>query len=121
VVDPAEGGIHRPPEGGPDPERAGEGDDPDRGRVVLDPAQDVAEGLLLDVREKALEVGEDAALDPLDLQHLAEDEEHQQREREDREHQVVGDHRREPGDVLGVGALPKSAEPGDGMTEGVGH
>ena len=52
---------------------------------------------------------------PLDLQHLAEDEEDQQGEGEDRQHQVVGDHRREAGDVLAVRALPKGAQPGAGM------
>ncbi len=109
VVDAAEGGVHRPPEGGADPERAEEGGDPDRRRVVLDPAEDVDQRLLLHVREEALEVVEHAGLDPVDLQHLAEDEEDQQGEGEDRQHQVVGDHRREAGDVLLVSALPKGA------------
>ena len=38
---------------------------------------------------------------------LAEDEQDQQREREDREHQVVGDHPGEAGDVLLVSAVPE--------------
>ena len=83
--------------------------------------EDVGQRLLLGVREEALEVVEDAGLDPADLQHLAEDEEDQQGEGEDRQHQVVGDHRREPGDVLAVGALPKGAQPGAGMADGAGH
>ena len=121
VVDAAEGGVHRAPEGGADPERAEEGGDPDRRRVVLDPVEDVGQRVLLGVGEEPLEVVEDARLDPADLQHLAEDEEDQQGEGEDRQHQVVGDHRREPGDVLAVGALPEGAQPGAGMAEGVGH
>jgi hypothetical protein len=93
VVDAAEGGVHRAPEGGADPERADESRDPDRRRVVLDAVEDVGQGLLLDAGEEPLEVADDAGLDPLYLQHLAEDEEHQQGEGEDRQHQVVGDHR----------------------------
>ncbi len=121
VVDPAEGGIHRTPEGGADPERADEGGDPDRRRVVLDPVEDVGQRLLLDAGEEALEVADDAGLDPLDLQYLAEDEEHEQGKGEDRQHQVVGDHRREPGDVLGVGALPEGLEPETGFAQGIWH
>ena len=112
VVDAAEGGVHRPPEGGADPQRAEKGGDPDRGRVVLDPFQRVRQRPLLGVGEEPLQVVEHARLDPLDLQHLAEDEEDEQGEGEDGEHQVVGDHRREPGDVLAVGALPEGAQPG---------
>ena len=74
----------------------------------------VGQGVLLDVGEEALQVVEHARLDPADLQHLAEDEEDQQGEGEDRQHQVVGDHRREPGDVLAVGALPEGTQPGAG-------
>ena len=117
VVDPAEGGVHRAPEGGADPERAEEGGDPDRGRVVLDPVEDVGQLGLLGVGEEPLQVVEHARLDPLDLQHLAEDEEDEQGEREDRQHQVVGDHRREPGDVLLVGAVPEGAQPWAGMSQ----
>ena len=120
VVDAAEGGVHRAPEGGADPERADEGGDPDRGRVFLDPVEHVGQGVLLDVGEEALQVVEYAGLDPADLQHLAEDEEHEQGEWEDRQHQVVGDHRREPGDVLAVGALPEGAQPGPWMAEDLG-
>ncbi len=121
VVDPAEGGVHRSPEGGADPKRAEEGGDPDRRRVVLDPVEDVGQRPLLDVGEEALQIVEDAGLDAADLQHLAEDEEHQQGEGEDRQHQVVGDHRREAGDVLAVGALPEGAQPGAGLGRRIGH
>ena len=75
--------------------------------------------VLLGVGEEPLEVVEHARLDPLDLQHLAEDEEDQQGEGEDRQHQVVGDHRREAGDVLAVGAAPEGAQPGAWMSHGV--
>ena len=68
--------------------------------------------VLLGRREEPLQVAEDARLDARAPQHLAEDEEDQQDEREDGEHQVVGDHRREPGDVLPVGAVPEGAQPG---------
>ena len=79
--------------------------------------EDVGQGARLGVGEEALEVVEDAFLDPVDLQHLAEHEEHQQGEGEDRQHQVVGDHRREPGDVLAVRAMPKGAQPGGRIGE----
>ena len=121
VVDAAEGGVHRPPEGGAYPERAEEGGDPDRRRVFLDPFQDVAQRLLLGVREESLQIVEDPRLDPLDLQNLAEDEEDEQREGEDGQHQVVGDHRREAGDVLPVGSLPKGAQPGAWISQWTGH
>ena len=50
------------------------------------------------------------ALDVRALQQLAGDEEQQQREREDGEQQVVGDHRRHPGHVLLVGAPPEGGQ-----------
>jgi hypothetical protein len=44
---------------------------------------------------------------PLDPEDLAEYEQDQEGEREDREHQVVGDHPRKPGDVLSIGPDPE--------------
>ena len=113
VVDPAEGGVHRAPERGADPDRADRGDDADRGRAVADPVDDAGQRALLGGGEDALQVAEHARLDVGVLDHLAEDEQDQERERKQRQREVVGDHRREAGDVLAVGALPEDAqEPG---------
>ena len=70
----------------------------------------VVERVQLDGREQALEVVQDAGLDVGALQDPAEDEEDQQREREQRQHEVVGDHPGQPGDVLLVGAVPEGAQ-----------
>ena len=66
--------------------------------------------LLLGRGKQLAEVAEDRRLDVGALQQLAGDEQQQQREREDREHQVVGDHRRHPGDVLLVCAPPEGGD-----------
>ncbi len=73
--------------------------------------------MLLDVWEEALEVVEDAVLDPVDFEDLPEDEEDQKGEREDCQHQVVGDHRREPGHVLAIRPVPEGTQPGAGFWE----
>ena len=82
----------------------------DRRGVVADPIQGVVERVQLDGREEALEVVEHACLDVPALQDLTEDEQHQEGKREHREEEVVGDHARQPGDVLLVGALPERAQ-----------
>ena len=82
----------------------------ERGRAVADPVDDAGQRVLLSGGEDALEVAQDARLDVGVLDHLAEDEQDQQREREQRQGEVVGDHRREAGDVLAVGALPEDAQ-----------
>ena len=53
---------------------------------------------------------QDAGLDLGALEDLAEDEQDEEGEREQRQDQVVGDHRRQPGDVLAVGAVPEGAQ-----------
>jgi hypothetical protein len=111
VVDPAEGRVHRPPEGGADPDPADDRSDADGRRVVPDPLDGVLEGLGLDVGKEALDVEHHALLDLGAVDDLAEREQDEQREREDREHQVVGDHAGEAGDVLLVGPVPKAARP----------
>ena len=70
----------------------------------------VPEGVQLDGREQALEVGDHALLDAGALDHAPEDEQDQEREREQRQEQVVGDHPRQPGDVLLIGAVPEGAQ-----------
>jgi hypothetical protein len=112
VVDPAEGGVHRAPEGGADPDAADAGGDPDRGRALTNAFDRVGEGVLLDVGKESLQVDDDALLDLVAVDDLPEDEQHEQREREDRQHQVVGDHPGQAGDVLLVRAVPKAACPG---------
>ena len=111
MIDPAEGGVHRPPEGRTDPDAADDRRDPDRRRAGTDPVDSVLQRRLLDVGEEPLDVEDHAVLDVGAVHHLAEDEEDEQREREDREHQVVGDHPGEPGDVLLVGAVPERSQP----------
>ena len=54
----------------------------------------VVQRVQLDGREQALEVVQDAGLDVGALEDPAEDEEDQQREREHRQEEVVGDHAR---------------------------
>ena len=107
VVDPAEGGVHRAPEGRSDPEPGDDRDDPDLSRVVADLIEARLQRVLLGRGEELLQVAEHARLDVGALAGSGRDEEQQQGEREDREHQVVGDHRRHPGDVLLVGAAPE--------------
>ncbi len=110
VVDPAERGVHRPPERGADPEPRDDRDDADLGRVVPNPHQRVRQRALLGSGEELLQVAQHGRFDVRALQDLAEDEEHQQGEGKDREHQVVGDHRRHSGDVLLISPAPEGDE-----------
>ena len=111
VVDAAEGGVHRPPERGADPERADRGDDADRRRAVADRGRGRWRASSCSTAGKSRwRSTQHVRLDVGGLEDLAEDEEDQQREREQREDEVVGDHPREAGDVLLVGALPEGAQ-----------
>ena len=78
--------------------------------VVPDSIEGVVERVQLDRREQALEVVQHARLHVPALQDLTEDEQHQEGEREYRQEEVVGDHARQPGDVLLVGAVPERAQ-----------
>ena len=77
-------------------------------------SSDARQRALLDGREDALQVADDAVSHLGVLDHLPEDEQHEEREREQRQDEVVGDHRREAGDVLAVGAVPEDAEEAGG-------
>ena len=112
MVDPAESRVHRAPERGADPDPAHDGGDPDRRRARADPVNRLLERALLDVREEPADVEDHAVLDVGVVHDLPEDEEHEQHEREDGQHQVVGDHPGEAGDVLLVGPVPEGAQPG---------
>ena len=92
VVDAAEGGVHRAPERGPDPDGAERRGDPDRRGVGSDAVEGVAQCVELDGGKQPAQVVEDADLDVVALDHAAEDEEHQECEREERQEEVVGDH-----------------------------
>ena len=111
VIDAAESRVHRAPEGGADPDGAGGGRDADRGRAVTDALDSAGHLVLLDGRKDPLEIVDHGLLDIARLDHLAEDEEDQEGEREESESEVVGDHRRHAGDVLAVGPMPEGVEP----------
>src|SRR6185295_10366379 len=112
VVDAAEGRVHRTPEGRADPDPTDDRRNPDRGGAGADPVDRILQGPLLDVGEEPLDVLDHAVLDVRAVHDLAEDEEDEQGEGEDGEHQVVGDHPGETGDVLLVGPVPECPRPG---------
>ena len=92
--------------------RRDEGDDARGGGGLADLAQRVAQRRVRRGGEELLEVGEDRALELRAGEHLAGDEQRDQRDREDAQEEVVGDHRGEAGQVVRVGLLPEPVEPG---------
>ena len=105
VVDPAEGRVERAPERGAEPDARDEGDHAEARGVLADVEQEPGDRPVRGGREEALEVLDRTGLQAVALEHVAAHEQRHEREREERQEQVVGDHPREAGDVVGV-ALP---------------
>ena len=116
VVDPAERGVERAPERGGEPHGGSQRRDPGRGRGRLEPPDRAAQRALGGGREQLLEVEQHGALKILGAQHAAGHEQRDERDREDREQQVVGDHRRETREVVLIGLAPEVGHRGAGST-----
>ena len=94
----------------PDPDRADRRRDADRRRALADAIERARRGSSSSTAGKMpwRSLITVSSTSP-DCDHLPEDEEDEQRERKQGERQVVGDHRRHPGDVLHVRAVPEGA------------
>ena len=90
-----------------DPQGGDERDDADGGGGVADLAQRLAQRGLGGGGEELLQVTEDGLLELGRREHLPGHEQRDERDREDREQEVVGDHPGEAGQVVLVGLLPE--------------